>query len=82
MLEAAPHKGALEAGDEIRGLLEGSRQVNAKKGGVGALPAVSNAAQVSRWGSWVQGGSRAAACAAPAQWVAFLLDAPACHLHT
>lgn len=26
-VEACPHKGAVEAADEIRGLLEGSRQV-------------------------------------------------------
>ncbi|PRW59901.1 histidyl-tRNA synthetase isoform B [Chlorella sorokiniana] len=45
-VEACPHKGAIEAADEIRGLLDGSRQVNAKKAGVGSLPAISNAAQV------------------------------------
>ncbi|KAL4859038.1 Histidine--tRNA ligase [Chlorella vulgaris] len=45
-VESQPHKGALLAGEEMRALLEGSRQVNGKKAGVGCLPAVSNAAQV------------------------------------
>ena len=45
-VEAQPHKGALEAGDEMRGLLEGSRQVNGKKAGVGSLAAVNSAPQV------------------------------------
>eukprot|EP00887_Chlorella_sp_A99_P006734 scaffold3.g6734.t1 len=44
--EAQPHKGALDAADELRGLLDGSKQVNAKKGGAGAVPAVSTGAQV------------------------------------
>lgn len=45
-MESQPHKGALLAGEEMRALLEGSRQVNGKKAGVGCLPAVGNGAQV------------------------------------
>ena len=46
-VEAQPHKGALEAAEEMRGLLDGSRQVGARKGGgAGSLPAVNAAAQV------------------------------------
>lgn len=46
MVEAQPHKGALEVADEMRGLLDGSRQVNVKKTGAGSLPAINNTVQV------------------------------------
>eukprot|EP00873_Tetraselmis_striata_P016208 jgi/Tetstr1/436472/TSEL_025300.t1 len=44
--EAQPGKAALGAASELAGLLEGSRQVNAKKGGVGAAPFVVELPQV------------------------------------
>ena len=61
-MEAQPHKGAAEAADELRGLLDGSRQVNAKRGGAGALPAISNAAQVTRLSRSESVGLLAAPC--------------------
>jgi histidyl-tRNA synthetase len=42
VVEACPHKGSLEVASTLRALLEGSRQVNTKKGGAGALPAVAD----------------------------------------
>lgn len=45
-VEAQPHKGAVEAADEIRGLLDGSRQVNGKKAGAGSVAALNAAPQV------------------------------------
>ena len=45
-VEAQPHKGALAAAEELRGLLDGSCQITGKKAGVGSLPAITNAAQV------------------------------------
>ena len=47
-VEAQPHKGALEAAEEIRGLLDGSRQVNGKKAGAGSGAALNSAPQVGR----------------------------------
>lgn len=54
-VEAQPHKNAVDAAGDIRAMLEGSRQINARRGGAGSLPAINNAAQVG--GSpllWVQ----------------------------
>lgn len=45
-VEAQPHKGAIEAAEEIRGLLDGSRQVNGKKAGAGSVAALNAAPQV------------------------------------
>ena len=44
-VEAQPHKGACEVASEVRAALDGSRQVNAKKGGAGVLSAVADVAQ-------------------------------------
>ena len=42
MVEALPFKGAVEVGDNLRALLEGSKQVNAKKAGAGVLSSLTN----------------------------------------
>ena len=55
VVEAQPYHGALDAADDMRAMLEGSRQVNARRGGAGALPAVVNAAQVGA-AAWPAGG--------------------------
>lgn len=48
-VEAQPYKDAVEAAGDMRALLEGSRQVNARRGaGVGTLPAITTAPQVGR----------------------------------
>ena len=42
VVEALPHKGAVETADTLRAMLEGSTLVNAKKVGAGSLPALTN----------------------------------------
>lgn len=40
VVESLPHKGAAEVADNVKGLLEGSKQINARKGGAGSVPSL------------------------------------------
>ncbi|KAK9824587.1 hypothetical protein WJX72_011519 [[Myrmecia] bisecta] len=44
--ETMPYKGAVQAAADVRGLLEGSRQVNPRKGGAGLLDSIVRVPQV------------------------------------